>query len=244
MSENNQSEKGPSVETSNRGVPGRSPSKSRRVSLGDTSPRVTPGGIEAFEIKESVAAAQEAQAAAVRDIVASAPVHDIHAIANSLRGVAGRASPACSGRSSSFPSRPCVPRYHRESAPPPASSLVLPAEKMPAVFRPTGWRRRCYGGRGRVRADRKPGQARRMTVFEKHATLVVEAAQVALAFSLLVRGTAHHEVVPMPIDTPDTVVQVYQVVPVSRSVGSELLGPALQQHVAPGCQSSDRCDDH
>ena len=79
MSDNNQSEKGPSVENSNRGVPGRSPSKSRRVSLGDTSPRVTPGGIEAFEIKESVVAAQEAQAAAVRDIVASAPVHDIPA---------------------------------------------------------------------------------------------------------------------------------------------------------------------
>jgi polyphosphate kinase 2 len=93
MSENNQSEKELSVETSNRSVPGRSPSKSRRVSLGDTSPRVTPGGIEAFEIKESVAAAQEAQAAAVRDIVASAPVHDIPAVANSLRAILDGASP-------------------------------------------------------------------------------------------------------------------------------------------------------
>jgi polyphosphate kinase len=93
MSDNNLSEKEPSVETSNRGVPGRSPSKSRRVSLGDTSPRVTPGGIEAFEIKESVAAAQEAQAAAVRDIVASAPVHDIPAVANSLRAILDGASP-------------------------------------------------------------------------------------------------------------------------------------------------------
>ena len=93
MSDNNQSEKELSVETSNRGVPGRSPSKSRRVSLGDTSPRVTPGGIEAFEIKESVAAAQEAQAAAVRDIVASAPVHDIPAVANSLRAILDGASP-------------------------------------------------------------------------------------------------------------------------------------------------------
>ena len=93
MSENNQSEKGTSVETSNRSVPGRNPSKSRRVSLGDTSPRVTPGGIEAFEIKESVAAAQEAQAAAVRDIVASAPVHDIPAVANSLRAILDGASP-------------------------------------------------------------------------------------------------------------------------------------------------------
>jgi polyphosphate kinase 2 len=93
MSENNRSEKELSVETSNRSVPGRSPSKSRRVSLGDTSPRVTPGGIEAFEIKESVAAAQEAQAAAVRDIVASAPVHDIPAVANSLRAILDGASP-------------------------------------------------------------------------------------------------------------------------------------------------------
>jgi polyphosphate kinase len=93
MSENNRSEKELSVETSNRSVPGRSPSKSRRVSLGDTSPRVTPDGIEAFEINESVAAAQEAQAAAVRDIVASAPVHDIPAVANSLRAILDGASP-------------------------------------------------------------------------------------------------------------------------------------------------------
>ena len=83
--------------------------------------------------------------------------------------------------------------HHSKLASPPACSLVLPAETPPAVFRPTGWRRRCYGGRGRVRADRKPGQARRMTVFEKHATLVVEAAQVALAFSLPVRGTGLQE---------------------------------------------------
>ena len=93
MSENNLSENELSVETSNLGIPGHSLSKSRRVSLGDTSPRVTPGGIEAFEIKESVAAAQEAQAAAVRDIVASAPVHDIPAVANSLRAILDGASP-------------------------------------------------------------------------------------------------------------------------------------------------------
>jgi hypothetical protein len=131
---------------------------------------------------------------------------------------------------------------HGESAPPPASSPVLPAET--PVFLPTGWRQRYFEGRGRVRADRKPGQASRMTVFEKHATLVVDAAQVALAFSLLVRGTGLQEDVRMPFVTPDTVLQVYQVVPMSRSLGSELLGPALQQHVAPGCQSSDRRADH
>ncbi len=93
MSENDLAEKEPSVETSNLGIPDHMLSKSRRVSLGDTSPRVTPGGIEAFEIKESVAAAQEAQAAAVRDIVASAPVHDIPAVANSLRAILDGASP-------------------------------------------------------------------------------------------------------------------------------------------------------
>jgi anti-sigma factor RsiW len=131
---------------------------------------------------------------------------------------------------------------HSKGAPPPASSPASPAET--PVFRPTGWRQRYFDGRGRVRADRKPGQARRMTVFEKHATLVVDAAQVALAFSLLVRGTGLQEDVPMPFVTPDTVLQIYQVVPMSRSLGSELLGPALQQHVAPGCQSSDRRADH
>jgi hypothetical protein len=99
MSENNLPENEQSVETSNLGVPGHSLSRSRRVGLGDTSPRVTHGGIEAFEIKESVAAAQEAQAAAVRDIVASAPVDDMLAVANSLRAILEgplRKTPRCS----------------------------------------------------------------------------------------------------------------------------------------------------
>ena len=68
-------------------------SNSRKVSLGDTSPRKTSEGIESFEIDEAVAAAQEAQAAAVRDIIASAPVHDMPAVANSLRAILDGASP-------------------------------------------------------------------------------------------------------------------------------------------------------
>jgi len=93
MSENNLYESELSHETSNPTVHGHSRSKSRRVSLGDTSPRMTPEAIESFAIKESIAAAQEAQAAAMRDIITSAPVHDIPAVANSLRAILDGASP-------------------------------------------------------------------------------------------------------------------------------------------------------
>jgi polyphosphate kinase len=93
MSEDDIPESTPSHETPNRTVHGRTRSNSRRVRLGDTSPRMTPAAIESFEIKESIAAAQEAQAAAVHDIVASAPVHDIPAVANSLKAILAGASP-------------------------------------------------------------------------------------------------------------------------------------------------------
>ena len=93
MNEDNVSDGVLSQETSNPKVHGHGRSNSRKVSRGDTSPRMTPGGIESFVIKESVAAAQEAEAAAVRDIIASAPVHDIPAVANSLRAILDGASP-------------------------------------------------------------------------------------------------------------------------------------------------------
>ena len=71
--------------------PGHSPT--RQVSLGDTPPRITPEAIKSFVINESVSAAQEAKLAAVRDIIASAPVHDIPSVANSLRAILDGASP-------------------------------------------------------------------------------------------------------------------------------------------------------
>jgi polyphosphate kinase len=93
MSENGPSSSEFSRETSNPPGHGRRGSKARRVSLGDTSSRMIPEAIASFVIKESVAASQEAQAAAVRDIIASAPVHDIPALANSLRAILDGASP-------------------------------------------------------------------------------------------------------------------------------------------------------
>ena len=71
MSDNNQSEKELSIETSNRSVPGRSPSKSRRVSLGRHAAQSDSlVGSRLFPKSRNRFAAQEAQAAAVRDIVA------------------------------------------------------------------------------------------------------------------------------------------------------------------------------
>jgi hypothetical protein len=61
MSENNLAESVLTHETASPTVHDHSGFHSRKVSLGDTSPRITPEGIESFEIKESVAAAQEAQ---------------------------------------------------------------------------------------------------------------------------------------------------------------------------------------
>ena len=78
---------------SNPTLNGRRRSSARRVSRGDTSPRMTPVAIESFAINESVAAAQEAQAAAVGDVIASAPARDIPAVANSLRAILDGASP-------------------------------------------------------------------------------------------------------------------------------------------------------
>jgi polyphosphate kinase len=93
MSEKKLSERESPDQISNPTHNGRRSSGARRVSRGDTSPRMTRVGIESFAIKESVAAAQEAQAAAVRDIIASAPAHDIPAVANSLRAILDGASP-------------------------------------------------------------------------------------------------------------------------------------------------------
>jgi polyphosphate kinase len=93
MSEKKLSERESPDRTSNPSLNGRRRSSARRVSRGDTSPQMSPEGIESFAVKESVAGAQEAQAATVRDIIASAPSHDIPAVANSLRAILDEASP-------------------------------------------------------------------------------------------------------------------------------------------------------
>ncbi len=93
MSENSLTESVLTNDTSNPTLHSNGTFTARRVSRGDTSPRITPEGIESFVIKESVAAAQEAQAAAMHDIIASAPVHDIPAVASSLRAILDGASP-------------------------------------------------------------------------------------------------------------------------------------------------------
>jgi polyphosphate kinase len=93
MSEKKPSKNESPEQISNPTLNGRRRSGTRRVIRGDTAPRMTPAGIESFAIKESVAAAQEAQATAVRDIIASAPAHDIPAVANSLRAILDGSSP-------------------------------------------------------------------------------------------------------------------------------------------------------
>jgi polyphosphate kinase len=93
MSEKKSSERESPDRTTNPPLNGRRRSGARKVSRGDTSPVMTSEGIESFAIKESVAAAQEAQGAAVRDIIASAPAHDIPAVANSLKAILDGASP-------------------------------------------------------------------------------------------------------------------------------------------------------
>ncbi|MFN0052487.1 MAG: polyphosphate kinase 2 [Planctomycetales bacterium] len=93
MSRHKKSQGNASPEAAQSPVNGRTRSKSRRVKLGDTSPRMSPQGIEAYVVDESIAAAQEARTAAVRDIIASAPEHDIPALANSLKAILDQASP-------------------------------------------------------------------------------------------------------------------------------------------------------
>jgi hypothetical protein len=80
------------IKTSSKGDNRQSRSNSRRVNQGDTSPGMTPQGIETFEIKESIAAAQESKITAVLDIIDSTPKHDMPAIVSSLKAILQGAS--------------------------------------------------------------------------------------------------------------------------------------------------------
>jgi polyphosphate kinase len=65
----------------------------RRTTEGDRSPALGLQAIEKFEVAESVAAAQGAQAEAVREIVTSTPPHDVASLAHSLQAIMEGASP-------------------------------------------------------------------------------------------------------------------------------------------------------
>jgi len=70
----------------------RSVQRPRRVVQGDISPRVSPPGIARHVIEESIAAAQEAQKNALRDIVARQGSSDIPALAETLSTILQGAS--------------------------------------------------------------------------------------------------------------------------------------------------------
>lgn len=67
-------------------------SPGRRARQGDISPNLTSKGIENHVINESIAAAQEAKIAAVRDIVNSVPPHDINTLTKVLEAIMSGAS--------------------------------------------------------------------------------------------------------------------------------------------------------
>jgi len=61
--------------------------RARSAKRGDTSPSVTPKGIERFVVSESVAAAREAKINAVRDIVNEVPPHDVDTLSRVLKAI-------------------------------------------------------------------------------------------------------------------------------------------------------------
>ncbi len=63
------------------------------MKAGDTPPNLESRSLERFVIAESVRAAQNSKAEAVRDIVESSPPHDVAALARSLQAILGGASP-------------------------------------------------------------------------------------------------------------------------------------------------------
>jgi polyphosphate kinase 2 len=65
----------------------------REVAAGDTAPVIEPVAIERFTVSETVAAARESKATAVRDIVAAAADGDAAKLAEALRAVMAGASP-------------------------------------------------------------------------------------------------------------------------------------------------------
>jgi len=72
---------------------GHAKANSRRVSKGDTAPRLTDFSIQQHVVEEAIDAAQTSQLEAVRDIIANAPPHDIPALAKTLGVILEGASP-------------------------------------------------------------------------------------------------------------------------------------------------------
>ncbi|MFN8121768.1 MAG: polyphosphate kinase 2 [Thermoleophilia bacterium] len=64
----------------------------RKVSEGDTSPRLDEQGIERFEVTQAMDGAQEVLLAAVRDVISGAGNEDVAAVARWLQAVAGGVS--------------------------------------------------------------------------------------------------------------------------------------------------------
>jgi polyphosphate kinase 2 len=70
----------------------RTPRK-RKTDSGDIAPSLTASELEAYEVAESVGAAQQSKIAAVRDIIDRTPPHDIQTLAKTLEIIIGGASP-------------------------------------------------------------------------------------------------------------------------------------------------------
>jgi len=68
------------------------PRMARKVSDGDTSPRLDEQGIERFEVTQATDGAQEVLLAAVRDVISGAGNDDLAAVARWLQAVAGGVS--------------------------------------------------------------------------------------------------------------------------------------------------------
>ena len=66
--------------------------RQRRVKQGDTVPSLTPKALEQHVVREAVDSAQEAKVAAVQDIVARTPPHDVRTLAKVLDAILSGAS--------------------------------------------------------------------------------------------------------------------------------------------------------
>ena len=67
--------------------------RDRAADHGDIAPSLSPEELEAFEVKESIDAAQQSKIAAVTDMVAKTPPHDIETLAKTLEVIIQGASP-------------------------------------------------------------------------------------------------------------------------------------------------------
>ncbi len=83
--------------TRSRKASGPRTARPRRALAGDTSPNLSPDGIERFTVDESVAGAREAKLAAVRDILDRIPTDDRATLMTSLEAILAGASPDDAG---------------------------------------------------------------------------------------------------------------------------------------------------